>query len=180
MLGLMLRAKKILDDNDLFFWLDGGTLLWAYRDGTPDESDTDFGIFAKDREKALKIVEKFLEDGWKLHKVFENDKFGVVEISFTNGKKVDLFIKFIDGNKAFHIATDIKEDGSGVDSIPYVQPSKHFKKFDKLTMGGVEWNIPCDTEEYLTTYYGDWREHVTEWDWRTSSPCIQKWETLQF
>ncbi len=96
---------------------------------------------------------------------------GVVELAMfhPNGKKVDFFVKYEKGDKSFHFATD-----RGT-SIAYVQPHHHIEKFDTLEMGGESWKIPQDTENYLKTYYGDtWREHISEWDWRCSSPCIDK------
>jgi len=167
MLSVMKDAKKILDDNNVFFWLDGGSLLWAYRDHTPDMSDTDFGIFAEDRDKVVALNDEFIAKGFTPYHIFRNDHLGIVEISFSkNGHKVDLFVKYLGDTCAFHIATDKTA------SIPYCQPLKHFETTDTLEMGGEIWNTPCDVEDYLKTYYGNWQDHVSKWDWRTSSPCI--------
>jgi phosphorylcholine metabolism protein LicD len=170
MINAMLKAKEVLDRNDIFFWLDGGTLLWAYRDGEADPTDTDFSIHSEDSPKLLSALQDFYDNGFALHKIFRNDILGNVQLALGyQGYTVDVFFKYNRGKNSVHYATDV------LSSIPYVQPTKHFKKFDKINLGGVEWNIPCEVEDYLEIYYGNtWREHISQWDWKTSSPCIKR------
>lgn len=166
----MISAKKVLERNKITYWLDGGTLLWAVRDGSPDETDTDFSIWFEDRERIEELKDEFKEEGLDLVATFKNSKLGTVEYAFKkNGKKVDIFLKQVEGEKAYHIATD------GESSIFYTQPAYHFDTLDTVEMGGETWPIPNDVENYLETYYGDtWRTHISDWDWRVSSPCIDK------
>jgi GT2 family glycosyltransferase len=168
MLSTMIRAKKILDKNEIHFWLEGGSLLWAYRDHEADPTDTDFSVFKTDLKKVINSIDDFIQDGFTLHEVYRQKDLGVIQLAFVRDKKkVDIFFKNVVGKDSYHIATD------GESSIVYKQPSHFFEYFDELNLGGEMWKIPNHIEDYLEVYYGDtWREHISEWNWRISSPSI--------
>jgi len=167
----MLKAKSILDDLEIPFWLDCGTLLFMYRDHKPDETDTDFAIYEKDVIKLIGNLDVFLSTGFKLFRIWTHPKKGIIEISLMDGdNKVDIFTKFYKGKNAYAIAT--------FDQVYIVAkyPKRHFESLAPYSLDGMTyWNIPNDVESYLETYYGkDWRIPKPQWNWTKDAPCIDK------
>ena len=68
MVDALRRAKAILDDAGIAFWLDCGTLLGAVRDGRfiPWDHDIDLGMWSEARPLRDACVSKFKADGWKI------------------------------------------------------------------------------------------------------------------
>lgn len=68
MLDALRRAKTILDNAGITFWLDCGTLLGAVRDGKfiPWDHDIDLGMWSDMRPLRDACVSKFKADGWKI------------------------------------------------------------------------------------------------------------------
>jgi phosphorylcholine metabolism protein LicD len=85
-------------------------------------------------------------------------------------KKVDIFVKFYKGSKAYTLSS--LPDGT---FNAGVYPKRHFEPLDRLHHEGMDWNIPNDVENYLSAYYGDdWRVPRPIWDWTKDAPCINK------
>ena len=167
----MMKAKSILDELEIPFWLDCGTLLFMYRNNTPDKTDTDFAIHEDDRLKLLGNLDRFLKE-FTLCKIWTHPKQGVVEVSIMDGdNKVDIFIKFFRGDDAFHISC--LPEG---EYLVGKQPSKYFDPLDHHSVDGeAYWNIPNEVENYLAMYYGDdWRTPKPNWNWTCDTPCIDK------
>ena len=59
------EVKKVLDDNDIFFWLESGTLLGAYRDKELIEwdKDIDLSVRRKDQKKIIGLENKLQKIG---------------------------------------------------------------------------------------------------------------------
>ena len=176
MLDTMQKTKGILDNLGIVSWLDSGTLLFMYRDKKPDMSDCDMSIYEKDAIKLLNNLDKFLNDGFKLYKIYTHPKKGLTELSLIYGnKKTDIFIKFYKGDMAYTIAT--KPDKT---YLVGKYPKRHFYPLtfytldENISIGDpYYWKIPNDVENYLETYYGkDWRIPATNWDWQKDAPCI--------
>jgi len=161
----MLKAKQILDEIEVPFWLDCGTLLWMYRDGIPDEKDTDFAIHEKDLYKLLGNLDRFLENGFTLYKIWTYKNY-INEISFMyEGKKVDIFITYFKRNWGIHIANWPYE------GLTTKMPRKMYEELETLN---DTWLVPSQTEKYLEMYYTkDWRTPDPNWQ-ATDPPCIDK------
>jgi hypothetical protein len=171
LLQSMYKTTGILKNLNIPYWLDCGTLLFMYRDGKCDPTDVDFSIHEKDANRLLNNLHLFTTDGFELHRVYAHPEKGFSQLSmFYGGKQVDIFVKFFKGPYAYTIST--KEDGNHLIG-KYVK--RHFESREKLIVNLDEWYVPCDTEEYLETYYGkDWRTPKSIWDWTKDALCIDE------
>jgi len=61
--------KELLDDTDIKYWVDAGTLIGAVRNGKiiPWDDDVDFGFWGRDWDKVISIAPKLEELGFKVH-----------------------------------------------------------------------------------------------------------------
>lgn len=143
--------------NSVTYWLEFGSLLGAYRDGTfvPNEIDIDAGVFLKD---AGKVYESLTNNGFKLvrefHIVGEN---GLEQTYEYNGTTIDVMYFFEKENLYWC---------NGVNFLPntikkgklseYVVTAHFFNKFDCTTIKflGIEVSIPSNVEEHLSEIYG--------------------------
>ena len=52
------KVKQLFLNNDINFWLDGGSLLGAIRnnDIPPGDDDIDFGVFTSDLQKIYNLI----------------------------------------------------------------------------------------------------------------------------
>ena len=86
---LLFELKKILDSNNIIYWIIGGTLLGSVRHGeiVPWDDDADIGIFEYDLKKLLDLNQELNKKGfeivkhWKIYKFrFINNKYPFVDI----------------------------------------------------------------------------------------------------
>lgn len=75
MINLLKQVKEVLDELDIEFWLDCGTLLGFIREGRflSWENDIDLGVWYKSFSENLKILvsNKLYDRGFKVH-IYEN------------------------------------------------------------------------------------------------------------
>ncbi len=155
---LILFAIKILEKNNIPYWLDEGTLLGITRDGDllPWDHDADMGVPGEYAEKLWKIryqflpvffvVRKMTSSSWlpgkyrnvKLKPPFER----IVGINL----HIDLFFKYKVGDRQHWIIMNALKHSE----------SKFFDKLDTTTWEGKKVNIPSNVKEYLRLNYGNW------------------------
>lgn len=166
-------AKEVLDELGLTFWLEAGTLLLAYRDGAVDETDTDISVY--DIDTVINNLDKFEDKGFSLIHQFDHPTGLATEISLRrNGIKLDIWTKEFRDGQGWWLSYKMNDENP---YIPHHVDEKHFKKLDKLSIWGFEWNIPSDTEKFLTAVYGDWKTPNPEWVWWRDPKCIDyDWE----
>ncbi|MCK4913255.1 MAG: LicD family protein [Planctomycetes bacterium] len=70
LMELLRGVKNVLDEHNIKFWLECGTLLGAIRDGAfiPWEKDIDFGVWQDQFPKNIKnsVAEAFIEKGFRV------------------------------------------------------------------------------------------------------------------
>lgn len=159
--GNLCAIKQELDELGIFFWLDGGTLLGAVRDGDfceDDENDVDLSAWAADKDKIPELVERMRGRGFRLYHHWVGDERApgmAQEVSFArDGLKIDVFFQETKGNVVWHLIY-VRERGN-----PVVVPKRLLEGFDNLWFRGVGFNIPMLWDEYLTFRYGDWRTPI--------------------
>lgn len=99
LIDLLLQIKKVLDQYNVTFWLECGTLLGAMRDGTfiPWEHDIDFGVWKSQFPNSTQqsITKVFIEKGFQ---VWQTEDCMTVKNSDETFADINLY--HLDGNHA--------------------------------------------------------------------------------
>ena len=156
---VLLKAKFCLENAGLFFWLDFGTLLGAYRekDFIKHDLDIDISLFAKDIQAVYKAM---TEGNFKLEKKYEDENDPTItEHTYSfQGVAIDIFFYKEAGNLMYcHSFFWHKEDDYLNDKKAKAAIKKVFfpnNGFTTLPFKGEIFNVPKNIEQYLATNYG--------------------------
>ena len=169
-------VKKILDDENIIFWLDFGTLLGAVRekDFIAHDIDIDFGI----KYDALKIQR--LEEVFKENNIVKCREFlleeKIVEQTYRyKGLDFDIFYYFEDkkemwcygftfeNSKLKKIFEDGKDISTGIQGMRYITP---IRGLEKIKFKEKMYFVPENPHEYLMLNYGkNYMIPRKEWDY---------------
>lgn len=137
---LLHKVVDIMDENNIPYYLDCGTLLGCIRENGLMEKDTDIDI-------TIHL------SNWDKLKSIDFNKYGLKRT-----RTLDGFPKKEDGNMI-----SIKTEYSNLYCDIYTNPA--FPQLDKKILNGKSYNIPLNSELYLTQLYGNWKkpsdEHAT-------------------
>lgn len=142
----LLDIKLLFDQIQTPFFLIGGTLLGAIREGgiIHSDYDVDIGIFGKDIESATLYDTINQSNVFRLKDIVEGH---LVKVMHSNGIELDIFLHDYHNNKLRH------------------RGRVHEWFNDNFNIGtvelfGVEFNIPEDSEKWLEENYGHWQTPV--------------------
>ncbi|MBL7135605.1 MAG: LicD family protein [Candidatus Marinimicrobia bacterium] len=178
---LLLYTKKVLDKNEIPFWLDSGTLLGFYRDGRflHYSKNLTIGIPSQYLQKILSLKSSFLP-WYKLR--LKYDKSGY---RWIDGNIIKLYI--IPTIEIWRRATGLNitlKFNKGkytrwISGIACKQVlSKYFYNLESLAIKGKNFQTPGNIEKYLTVRYGNWRQVISEWDTNSDDGAIIDKETM--
>jgi phosphorylcholine metabolism protein LicD len=141
---LLLKIKKIFDNNNLLFSLSFGTLLGAVRDNDIIQGDEDVDIFTVDEKKLISLIPLLWENGLKIFRHWEKH---IYSFRYKNSCSIDVYImapyKFsIWGIFCYRIHR-------------FAIPKKYFEKFDSIDFLGTTFRVPQNPIELLKFWYGD-------------------------
>ena len=167
--------KRILDDLAIPFWLDGGTLLGAYRDGDfppDDHTDIDLSTWAEHKSKIPALITAAQAAGFRLYHHWAGDPRApgmAQEVSFTRaGVKVDVF--FYETSRDVIWSCIYKRDRC----LPCVVPRELVEAFDAIVFHGMVFQMPARIEAYLEYRYGDWQTPIAANEYTSSDPKLFK------
>lgn len=180
---LLIRIKKLLERNSITWWLESGTLLGFIRDGDfiAPVTNINIGIPAEEIEKVRRI-HPWSIPGYRLKRI--NDRSGCTWVEgYESGictkplvhirdkvffiKYLPIFItpRYTVGETARWVECSNSRTCKAV--------SSHFyRKLDTLTVKGVSFPIPQDTERYLSQRYGDFRTRRNSWNTHADDKTI--------
>lgn len=150
---LLYKIKEVLDDKNVFFWLEYGTLLGAYRnhDFISYDYDMDIGLFYED---ANKVREALIKNGFKLTRQFKvaDGNLGFEETYTFLGVDIDIFYFHKEQNTMYcNGFIPLQKEPS------YAQVKKvtfPFKGFTTINFKDKSFNAPANIEEHLAAHYG--------------------------
>lgn len=173
---MLLEICSMLDQHNIPYYLEGGTLLGIVRDGDllPWDGDLDISIAPEHIDNFLKLNWKFASLGKKLSirkSTFSNGPIQTGQISLIKVKPLlqylikaihpkhdiivlDVFIKVKDSTHTYWQANG---QVMRVENI-------HYDTFDTVSYRGKQLKVPHKYKDYLTKKYGNWSVPIKEWD----------------
>ena len=130
---LLHKVVDIMDENNIPYYLDCGTLLGCIRENGLMEKDSDIDV-------TIHL------SNWDKLKSIDFNKYGLKRT-----RTLDGFPKKEDGNMI-----SIKTEYSNLYCDIYTNPA--FPQLDKKILNGKSYNIPLNSELYLTQLYGNWKK----------------------
>ena len=156
-------VDSIFKNNDITYWMNGGTLLGAIRNGDviPWDDDADLYVLLKDKDKILSLKPIFNKYGYDIVEHWIGFKIFPLNGYKINNKKefnykfpfVDIFITEQEGDKVIDNAEYCR----------YLWPNSYFKINELYPLKSYKFNNfelmgPNDPIPYLDRLYGrDWR-----------------------
>jgi phosphorylcholine metabolism protein LicD len=154
-------ASRALNEVDVFFWLEFGTLLGVIRDGKLIEHDTDIDVGVMLEDYSPKIEETLKKYGFVKTRKFtiDNGDYGIEESYELNNVSFDIFY-FTKTEKQMYCHL-----------FPFDQNKNHLVRelyttavdFKSIEWQGVRVNIPSDSHQRLTDTYGDYTVKIKDW-----------------
>jgi len=163
----LLAAKAVYDRLGITFWLSGGTLLGAIREGglMKWDSDIDLTIMADDySEDLVKEMEK---------------SFVVTPIHYGLGRTTVFDLNHkprprINNFLAFHVPKQklfVRVFPPFSSSLVHVIPEKYFLDERYVEMLGTKFRVYSEAETVLASQYGDWKTRVEDgFAWKDNWP----------
>lgn len=161
---LLKDVTELLDKNNINYWIDGGSLLGAVREGGQilHDDDCDIAIMDSEKKKIIKIIPKIKDIGYDCR--FVND---MIKIFYKNEDALrckigdycinyatlDIFFYKITNSKKVVLKSHVQrlKWPGAVHNESDLYPLKLYK-FDGFVVWGPNNPIP-----YLDSLYGDWK-----------------------
>lgn len=160
--AVLLKAKAALEEIDVFFWLDFGTLLGVYRDGKLIGHDTDVDVAVFLEDYAPIIEETMVKHGFTYDRkiVIDDGTYGMEQGFSYQNVKIDIFYYSKQNNQCYCHLFPLDNQKNYVVRELYTT----FTGFKKISFLDTEWNIPKDPELRLTETYGEnFRIPIKDW-----------------
>lgn len=185
-LSNLVDVTRILSKHNVVHWIQNGTLLGLYREGTFIEHDTDIDLGVLAETFTVDCYKDLLKNHFHLKHVFGliENSFEIALCRFNIG--VDLFFHYVIDDTQYHCIFD---DWTAVSYRRYDYRYKPFQAKRKMYLG-TELFVPEDELAVLVANYGtNWKTPKKRWDiarspsnvYRTDiilnrSECTAAWE----
>jgi phosphorylcholine metabolism protein LicD len=171
---------KILDENNIPYVLEGGTLLGIIRENRllPWDNDVDLTITEDHLEKLIKIRYKFWLAGYRTRirrsikdmPHFPKGSVRLMKIQtrwfiFKGVSLLDIFVKKKIGDQYYWT---VGINNPVLKSAPYF----YYENLDRYAFDGYHYLVPLGYKSYLQHRYGDWETPVKEYDFKKNDNAI--------
>ena len=169
---LLLDIVDILNEENIDYMLDSGTLIGLVRDGDilPWDDDVDFTLPERELEKFLAVLDRFKRRGWWISKRYMQQPFKVWKVGdlqsikirnkrwlFFRGRvKADLNVKYKLDNEYYWYMLGLHKISKA--------DQKYFDNYEEIEYEGRKVKVPAHYDEFLTLKYGDWRTPNRDYD----------------
>ncbi len=172
----MHKNVAVMNETNIDFWIEGGTLLGALRDQKliPWDHDLDFGMKYQSDAQMKQLIKKLRHHFYvsvrsfpKTQKIWHLGKYRVLKIFprknifFKEKLCLDLFV--------YYEGTLPDQDELVYKYVVWDRNAYHRKEFfdtlDSLKFYGKEVPVPANPEKFIKVKYGDnWRTPIKEWN----------------
>jgi len=173
------NVAKLLNESDIQYWLEGGTLLGIRREDRllPWDNDVDVSMMIDQQPKLDLLYSLLKKSGFRVRtrrfksssQYFKKGDLRMIKIrerrffgSLKGSVCLDIFIKYPkDNNCYWKISNKTK-----------FVPIKFYSAFKTISFKGIDYAIPELTDEYLSYRYGDWQTPQKDWNTHTDDKAI--------
>lgn len=176
---------KIVENQKIQYWLEGGTLLGIRRENRllPWDNDLDISVHATQINKLVSLIENLKNEGFRVRtrhfsktsNEFKKDDLRMIKIrnkyffGLLKGKVcLDVFIKYSIGDNTFW----------EIDNKTKCVPKRFYQRFKTISFQNKEYTIPEETDGYLSYRYGAWEIPVKDWNTSTDDKALTQNDTI--
>ncbi|PIE78970.1 MAG: hypothetical protein CSA15_05075, partial [Candidatus Delongbacteria bacterium] len=183
---MLVDSTNILEENNIKYILEAGTLLGIVRENRllPWDNDIDITVTEEYEKQVLALKWKFFWKGYrfrpKYYKIdvgpFKKGTLRIIKIStrkffFFGGYRIcDIFVK-----RTIESDRDNYYWSVGINkAILKSCPKRYYDEVKNMEFEGKSYLVPKDEIGYLEYHYGkDWQTPVKTWNFRTDDNCKQ-------
>lgn len=179
---IMLRKVcSILDNNNIPYILEGGTLLGIVRENRllPWDNDLDITITEQYMDKVTDLKWQFWWAGYRIRLNKSREEmphFPIRSVRLIRVKTKRFFFESGIGLMDIFVKKKINDKYYWVvgqrDHVLKSVPSHFYENCTKFNFEGYEYSIPADYEDYLTYRYGEWHKVVKDYDYKKDDNSI--------
>jgi len=178
---MLADVTALLDRYGVRYWLEGGTLLGVVREQRllPWDTDVDLSITEHALPALLRSLLWFRLRGYRVRVRRQQSEQGPMRrgcvrmvkiydrkaLFFKGDLNVDIFVKYAAGDRYFWT---VGTNPAVLKSVP----ARFYEELAPWSFQGRPYTVPRDAEGYLTARYGNWREPVKEWNFRSDDKAI--------
>ncbi|WP_027078631.1 LicD family protein [Maribacter antarcticus] len=176
---LLKSVIKIVEQQQITYWLEGGTLLGVRRENRllPWDNDLDISVHETEIPKLNSLIQNLKKEGYRIRTRY----FSVTSNEF---KKGDLrmmkirnkrFFGLVKGKVCLDVFIKYSDDQNTyweIDNKTKSVPLRFYENFKTISFQDKSYSIPEDTDGYLTYRYGDWQTPVKDWNTATDDKAL--------
>ena len=176
-------VAMVLDEGNIHYWLEGGTLLGIIREQRllPWDNDMDISMFKTDQKKLFPVVLKLIGKGYRVSiKRYKSTvgPFNKGELRMIKIRNYKPFLRKGDVMLDIFLKRKVEEEYYWTVGVkrPVLKstPAVFYDKITSVPFDGMEYSVPLDYDGYLTYRYGDWRKTVKTWNFKKDDKAIVK------
>ena len=155
---------KLLEENDIYHWVDAGTLLGIVRDDNfiPNDTDIDIVVIIDNPDILYNLL---VDNNYNIWYFYENDKRYKTLIraeKYDIGIDFEIFIKendkyFYDAPRDLPKSIVSKKDNQKA-ILRYKFSKEVIETIEKYKFRDIEVYIPKEYDKYFQVYYENWKE----------------------
>ena len=169
----------LLQENDIPYYIDHGTLLGIVRDNhlIPWDKDVDLSLLSTDEDKIYELLDRSLKEYTHPDCIENNWRYKIARDKLNiDGKMMDIIIEIQIYNDSPHMSDSVALD---LMFRYHINGKIHWKVAQKhlivdydvcfplstINFKNHKINAPHDTYKYLNILFGDWKTPVKEWSY---------------